>query len=129
MTEQDRNKQLVRDFYRHVFDARNADAVPDFVAHDYIQHCDHIPPGRDGLQQFVRMIFPGGPVETPPEMLRPPVFIIAEDDLVVICGYAPQPEPDLPGQTYDYYLFDAYRIANGKLAEHWSGVNKIALPR
>ncbi|KEA63114.1 hypothetical protein ADIMK_2638 [Marinobacterium lacunae] len=129
MTEQEKNKELVRQFYRQVFDGQNAEIVPEFVAESYVQHCDHIPPGREGLQAFVRMIFPDGPVKAPDEMRNPPLFMVAENDMVVVCGYLPQPDPERPGETYDYYLFDAFRVQNGKLAEHWSGVNKIALPK
>ena len=31
--------------------------------------------------------------------------------------------------SWPYYAYDAYRVKNGKLAEHWSGINKAAPPR
>ncbi|KKY15775.1 putative mannitol 1-phosphate dehydrogenase [Phaeomoniella chlamydospora] len=131
MTDQtvlERNKQLVRDFYRRVFDAQNAAAVKDFVTEDYVQHGAHVPPGRAGLEGFVRMIFPDGPVPEPAEMRRPPAFMIAEGDMVAVSAYFPQPDAERPGETYDYYVFDAFRIEDGKLAEHWSSINKAAPP-
>ena len=132
MTEDTRaeaNKRLVRDFYRCVFDAQNPDAVSDFVAEDYQQHAMHVPSGRAGLEEFVRSIFPDGPRPVRPEMERPPAIIVAEGDLVVLATSLPQPEPDDPGNCYPSFVYDAFRIRDGKLAEHWSGVNKVAPPK
>lgn len=125
----ERDKYLVREFYRRVFDAQNAAAVKDFVTEDYKQHSSHMPSGRQGLENFVRAVFPNGPVAEPDEMRMPPAFIVAEDDMVVVAAYLPQPDPDRPGATYDYFVFDAYRIRDDRLAEHWSSVNKIAPPK
>ncbi|OOQ90004.1 putative salicylate 1-monooxygenase protein [Penicillium brasilianum] len=127
-TALERNKQLVKDFYRRVFDGQNASAVKDFVTEGYIQHGAHVPPGRAGLEGFVRMIFPDGPVPEPKEMRNPPTLMIAEGDMVVVSAYFPQPDAEHPGETYDYYVFDAFRIEDGKLAEHWSSINKVAPP-
>ncbi len=125
----ERNKRLVRDFYRRVFDGQNPDAVRDFVTEDYRQHCDHIPNGLSGLEDFVRTIFPDGPIPEPEEMRISPAFIVAEGDMVVIAAHLPQPEPDGSGRMYDHFVFDAFRIRDGKLSEHWSSVNKIAPPQ
>jgi predicted SnoaL-like aldol condensation-catalyzing enzyme len=51
----------------------------------------------------------------------PPSVIDAEADLVVIAGLLPQPEPGRAGQTYPYYVYDAYRVRDGMLVEHWRG--------
>ncbi|MCM2476473.1 SnoaL-like domain-containing protein [Rhizobium sp. CG5] len=125
----ERNKHLVREFYRRVFDGQNAEAVKDFVTEDYKQHNSHIPSGRQGLEGFVRSVFPNGPVPEPSEMRIPPSLIVAEGDMVVVAASLPQPDPDNPGTTYDYFIFDAYRIRDDRLSEHWSGVNKIAPPK
>jgi predicted SnoaL-like aldol condensation-catalyzing enzyme len=124
------NKRLVIDFYRRVFDAMNPGAVKDFVREDYLQHCSHMPSGRAGLEKFVAMIAGGSPPQPVRDRLtNEPVFIVAEDDLVAIGGALPQPDPDRPGQFYDYFIVDTYRICDGQLAEHWSSINKIAPPK
>ncbi|ACM38461.1 MULTISPECIES: nuclear transport factor 2 family protein [Rhizobium/Agrobacterium group] len=125
----ERHKHLVREFYRRVFDGQNPAAVKDFVTEDYKQHSRHIPTGREGLERFVQSVFPNGPVPEPAEMRIPPAFMVAEGDMVVVAAYLPQPDPDKPGETYDYFVFDAYRLRDERLAEHWSGVNKIAPPK
>lgn len=124
------NKQLVVDFYRHVFDALNPAAVKDFVREDYYQHCRHMPQGLAGLEKFVAMIANGrGPLPVQPTMANEPAFIVAEDDIVAIGGGLPQPDPDRPGEFYDYFIVDTYRVRDGRLAEHWSSINKIAPPK
>lgn len=132
-TDQDqaaRNRQLVIDFYRHVFDARNPAAVKDFVTEDYKQHSSHLPSGRAGLEALVTEMFGGQPpLPVRPDLLMPPTLIVAEGDVVVIAGEFPQPEPEDPTRTYPFFVFDAYRVRDGKLAEHWSGINKIAPPK
>jgi predicted SnoaL-like aldol condensation-catalyzing enzyme len=133
-SQQARNRQLVIDFYRHVFDARNPAAVKDFVAEDYRQHASHLPShlpaGRAGLEAFVAEVFRGlPPLPVKPDLLMPPALIVAEGDMVVIAGEFPQPEPDDPTRSYPFFVFDAYRVRDGKLVEHWSGINKIAPPR
>jgi predicted SnoaL-like aldol condensation-catalyzing enzyme len=115
------NKPKVADLYRCVFDARNAGAVRDFVAEDYLQRSRHMPTGRAGLETFVTSIFPDGPVETPAQPSIPPSILMGEGDLVVIAAALPQPDGD--GETYLRYIYDAYRVRDGLLAEHWSGVD------
>ena len=132
VTDLEANKQLVRDFYTRVFGAMDPGAVRDFVADDYHQHAAHMPQGRSGLEQFVARIAasaprPAGPPPTaaPPE----PAVLVAEGDIVVIAACLPQPEPGDSGGNWPYYAYDAYRVKNGKLAEHWSGINKAAPPQ
>lgn len=115
------NKVRVADFYRCVFDAQNADAIKDFVTEDYRQHALHIPAGRAGLEGFVRAQFPDGPVPTPGVAAIAPAILMGEGDLVVIAAGLPQPDGN--GGTYVRYLYDGFRVTDGLLAEHWSGVD------
>lgn len=41
----------------------------------------------------------------------------------------PQPDPDRPGEFYDCFIVDTFRVKDGLLAEHWSRINKVAPPR
>jgi predicted SnoaL-like aldol condensation-catalyzing enzyme len=120
------NKRRVADFYRCVFDARDPGAVKDFVHEDYHQHSSHLPPGRAGLEALVAETFPDGPVPTPDEPSIPPAILMGEGDLVVIAADLPQ--PDGKGGTYLRYLYDAYRVSDGLLREHWSGVDPAHRP-
>lgn len=119
-------KKRVSDFYRCVFDAQNAAAVKEFVTEDYRQHVRHIPPGRAGLEQFVRRAFPDGPVPTPEAPSIPPAILMGEGDLVVIAAALPQ--PDDRGGSYLRMLYDGFRLRDGLLAEHWGGVDPTNPP-
>lgn len=136
-TDLEANKRLVAEFYERVFGPMDPDAVKDFVAEDYFQHSSHMPQGREGLTAFVAGLAAQAPPPaegaTPPAPPAPAV-LHAEGDIVVIAAELPQPlrEGD-PGSgdgtgTWDYYAYDAYRIRDGKLAEHWSGIDKHARP-
>ncbi|MFP3801204.1 nuclear transport factor 2 family protein [Paraburkholderia sp. SIMBA_027] len=129
-TLEQKNRQVVVDFFRHVLEARNPAAAKDFVTADYKQHCRHIPDGPDGLERYLRGLFGDAPpLPVKDELSPPPTLLVAEGDVVVIAGYVPQPEPAKPGEFYDYFVFDAFRLRDGKLAEHWNSINKIAPPR
>jgi predicted SnoaL-like aldol condensation-catalyzing enzyme len=129
-TIEQKNRQLVIDFFRHVIEARNPAAARQFLTDDYKQHCRHIPDGPDGVEQYLRGLFGDSPpLPVRDDMMFPPALFVAEGDVVVIAGYVPQPDPDAPGKLYDYYVFDAFRIRDGKLSEHWNSINKIAPPR
>ncbi|TAJ48756.1 MAG: hypothetical protein EPO52_10230 [Herbiconiux sp.] len=116
-----RTTVTVTEFYRRVFDAHDAGAVADLVAEDYVQHAKHVPPGRAGLERFVRELFPDGPIPAPESPDTEPVILMGEGDRVVIAAGIPQ--PDGSGGTFIRYLFDAYRVTDGRLAEHWSGID------
>lgn len=115
------NKRRVSDFYRCVFDAQNPGAVKDFVHEDYLQRSRHLPTGRAGLVAFVAETFPDGPIPTPDEPSIPPSILMGEGDLVVIAAVLPQPDGN--GGAYLRYLYDAYRVCDGYLCEHWSGID------
>lgn len=123
----DTNKKRVADFYRCVFDAHNPAAVRDFVTEDYHQHARHQPTGRAGLEYLVRAIFPDGPIPVPETANIPPAILMGEGDLVVIAGALLQ--DDGAGGTYTRLLYDAFRVRDGMLAEHWSGVDAHNPPK
>ncbi|WIM15851.1 MULTISPECIES: nuclear transport factor 2 family protein [unclassified Microbacterium] len=133
-TDLEANKALVAGFYAEVFGPLNAEAVKDFVTDDYLQHVKHMPQGRRGLEAFVESLAAQAPPPpAPAEDGAPPVapapdVLHAEGDMVVIAAGLPQPLRDGSGGTWNYFAYDAYRVRDGKLAEHWSGIDKHARP-
>ena len=121
------NKRLVLDFFRVVFEAENADAAVDYLTPGYIQHNPRVPTGRDGFVSTFRGMF-HGPRPVEPTLRRQPVAVVAEGDLVTVIWKRPMPEPDDPAKTYDSFMFDLFRIEDGKLAEHWDGATKGPRP-
>jgi predicted SnoaL-like aldol condensation-catalyzing enzyme len=47
------------------------------------------------------------------------VRIVAEDDVVVLAFRRDLPDLAREGQTYTTSWFDLFRIADGKIVEHW----------
>jgi steroid delta-isomerase-like uncharacterized protein len=124
------NKALVRRFYEEI-DKGNLAAMDDLVAEDYVNH--HPPPfpglvpGREGLKQAFEIFWNATPGHHVIEDQ------IAEGDRVVtrLTAYGTH-ENDLPGipRTGNKMAMTAvaiHRIADGKLAEHWSNTDELGL--
>lgn len=99
------NKALVLEAMTALFQRHDASAVERLYALDYIQHNPGIPQGRDALAKLVEGL--------PSTVYYEPGLIIAEGDFVAIHGrirgWAPNPQ----------IAIDIFRIADGRLAEHW----------
>ncbi len=99
------NKALVHEAMTALFQRRDAAAVDRLYAPDYIQHNPGIPQGRDALRALVANLSP--------DVYYEPGLMVAEGDFVAIHGrirgWADKPQA----------VIDLFRIAGGKLAEHW----------
>jgi steroid delta-isomerase-like uncharacterized protein len=124
------NKALVRRFYEEM-DKGNLDAMDELVAEGYVNH--HPPPfpglapGREGLKQAFKIFWEATPGRHVIEDQ------IAEDDKVVtrLTAYGTH-EGDLPGiartgAKLEITAVAVHRIADGKLAEHWSNTDELGL--
>jgi predicted SnoaL-like aldol condensation-catalyzing enzyme len=100
-----RNKALVLDAMTALFQRHDVAAVERLYADDYIQHNPHIPQGRAALKGLVENLSSSVYYE--------PGLMIADGDLVAIHGrirgWADEPQ----------VVIDLFRIAGGRLAEHW----------
>ncbi|QUD90211.1 nuclear transport factor 2 family protein [Phenylobacterium montanum] len=111
------NKQAVARFMELLVDPNKSDQVADFITESYIQHNPNIPSGRQAIIDFTK----SERAQTARDEMRPagrPV-LVAEGDLVVMMLPRKVPHPTRPGEFYNSYWFDMWRIENGKLAEHW----------
>ena len=115
------NKKIVTDFYRMVFEPRNADLIEQYVAADFVEHNPTVAGGRDALVKFIKTLPRPGSDDIGPEMKSPPAYITAEGDLVTFIFKHPTPDPKDKTKTYDRFTFDMFRIKNGKITEHWDG--------
>ncbi len=109
------NKKLVFDFWREVFQARNMDLAPKYMAENYMQHNPTVATGRQPFMDFFGRL-ERQPVKPTIDNL---VTIMAERDLVVLAFRRELPDPKNPGQRYTTTWFDMLRVENGKIAEHW----------
>ena len=127
--EIERNKQVIEDFYREVFQKHDLDAVDRFMYDDYIQHNADCPQGKAGFVEFHRGFFAAMP-DFYPIINR----MVAEGDLVwvynTITGtHTGQGFLDYPPTNNDirYDVVDMYRLRDGKVCEHWDVADTRAL--
>ncbi len=111
----DEDRAIVEALYSRVFNGKDLTAVPDLIAVDYIQHNPSIEIGRDAFVAAFTGYFAAVPGLTV-DIKR----IIAADSLVVVHSHW-RDSPTERGQA----VIDIYRIANGKIAEHWDVVQPV----
>ena len=109
------NKKLVFDFWREVLQARHVDRAAQYLAESYIQHNPNVATGRAAFVEFFGRSPPQPIKETIDDLVR----IVAEGDVVVLAFRRELPDLAREGQTYTTTWFDMFRIADGKIVEHW----------
>jgi predicted SnoaL-like aldol condensation-catalyzing enzyme len=109
------NKKLVFDFWREVVQARHVDRAPLYLAEDYIQHNANIATGRAAFIE----LFSRSPPQPIKQTIDELVYIVAEGPVVVLAFREELPDLAREGQTYTTTRFDMFRIADGKIVEHW----------
>jgi predicted SnoaL-like aldol condensation-catalyzing enzyme len=109
------NKKLVFDFWREVVQARHVDRAPLYLDEGYIQHNPNVATGRAAFVEF----FGQRPPEPIKDTIDDLVRIVAEGDVVVLAFRRELPDLAREGQTYTTTWFDMFRIADGKIVEHW----------
>jgi predicted SnoaL-like aldol condensation-catalyzing enzyme len=102
------NKALVLRAVRELFGSADPAAVDRWVAPGYRQHSSLVADGPEALRELVASL----PASFRYEQAR----VIADGDLVALHGtyHGLGPEP--------LVAFDLFRVADGKLAEHWDGL-------
>lgn len=114
---EDRNKQVVLEFYRRVLIPMDFTAAPQFFGPSYTQHNPAATDGPPGLKAFLARVR----VESP----HAQTFIkrvFADGDHVIVHSHV-IPDPDAPGLA----VIDIMRLENGKLVEHWDVIQPIPL--
>jgi predicted SnoaL-like aldol condensation-catalyzing enzyme len=116
------NKKLVFDMYRVIIQGGHTELAPQYFTKDYIQHNPNVATGRDAMVEYMKRTRPVRPIQ--PMITFPVIAIMAEGDLVMVATVSYAPDPEAPGHKYTGTHFDLFRIANGKIAEHWDSVPK-----
>lgn len=124
------NMKLVADFYIALEqDYQHGNKKVRIIAEqylrpDYIQHMEAAQaygPGREGyIRMFEQMPSappPAGGVAPPPLKV---LTLMAQGDLVVRINSRPGKEPNQD----PIYIFNLFRVQDGKLAEHWDGYSR-----
>ncbi|MFS8102438.1 nuclear transport factor 2 family protein [Lentzea alba] len=105
------NKELVLKAAGELFGDKDPSAVDRWVAPDYRQHSALIGDGPEALRGLVANLPEGFHYEL--------ARVIADGDLVALHGiyrgFGPEP----------LVAFDLFRVADGKLAEHWDALTPV----
>ena len=110
MTDIQRNKQIVAEFYEIAFNAKQPEqAAEKYVGPQYIQHNPLAPDGADAFIAFVT-----GYAGQFPELSIEIKRMVGEGDIVATHGLMKTFAED-PGTV----VADFFRLENGKIVEHW----------
>ncbi len=134
MTSTDRNKDLVRR-YMAAMSTRDLDAAVALTATDLVNHAA-IPEaqGSEGMRRIIAKL-----VKAMPDLTMTCEDLIAEDDKVVCrvrmrgtqTGPFEMKRMPLPasGRETSTEQIHVFRIADGKLVEHWAGRDDLLMLR
>jgi predicted ester cyclase len=125
----DANKRVVREFFEGMFTDGDLDVVHEYLAADYVDHSPFASeaPGPEGFRQRMEMLRSGLAVRMTLDDL------VAEGDRVAFrwtmtgkhvgefAGIAPT------GRTVSLTGLNFERVADGKIVEHWSEYDRLAL--
>src|SRR5438874_6236433 len=134
--ELEANRKVALAFFTTTGDARVALADPSYIQHnpvfkkraeddkvtDFAEFKSSFGSAALGPQQGG----PGGggggarPATGPqPPAGNPFEVVTTECDITIVIHSQYRPDPTTPGRFFEAYTFDAFRVRNGKLVEHW----------
>jgi len=112
-TTPEQNKALVLKAFDTLFNQRDYAAAEGFWSPHYIQHSDHIEPGREGLFNLIRSL--------PATLKYEAGAIVAEGDFVIVHGRFSG-----FGAPVNWIAADVVRMEDGVLVEHWDVIQDEA---
>ncbi|TCJ79081.1 UNVERIFIED_ORG: putative SnoaL-like aldol condensation-catalyzing enzyme [Bacillus cereus] len=115
VTEKEKNKKMVVDFYNEVFNKHNIDIIPKYVSEDYKQHNPFVADGRKAFMDFFKDDFVKNP-NSSAEIKR----VVAEGDTVALHVHS-----RTNSQDKGVAIVDIFRIKDGKIVEHWDVIQEI----
>lgn len=117
------NKAMIYNLFREVLEARHMELADKYLADDFIQHNPNAADGLAALKQyFANNNVKPQPIS--PKLKRKITAIVAEGDLVMVIYPRELTDPKDHSKKYTTTGFDAYRIKNGKVVEHWDAATK-----
>ncbi|HEX8067684.1 MAG TPA: ester cyclase [Thermoleophilaceae bacterium] len=131
MTPED-NKQLLRRYFEEI-DKGNIDVVDELVAEDYIDHNPAPFAGPEGGREGLKQAFRAFQAATPGARHVIEDQIAEGDKVATYIKASGRHEGDLPGPLpatgaeLSQTAVAIHRIEDGKLAEHWSARDDVAV--
>jgi predicted SnoaL-like aldol condensation-catalyzing enzyme len=122
------NKKVVLDFYAALNEAdathgtkeRIAGIVEKYLSPEYKQHTMILPGSGTDREKLIKM-FQDRPAPPPGVAAMPPQrtdAVMAEGDRVMLLTSRDLRDP-VTGETKPSYVFNMFRVKDGKLVEHW----------
>lgn len=111
---QERNKEIVREFYDTIINKKDYAAAAPFVGSRYRQHNPLVKDWPEGLREFVEFLRNSFP-RARSEIKR----IIAEDDYVVLHVHS------IRSPGVERAIIEIFRLENGRIEEHWDVIQPI----
>jgi predicted SnoaL-like aldol condensation-catalyzing enzyme len=108
-------REVVLEFYEAALNDKDVQRAGRYVGDTYLQHNPHVPDGPEGLFRFIRFRR-----EHYPHARNEVKRVIAEDDLVALHVHSVV-VPGTPGRA----IVDIFRVAEGKVVEHWDVIQDI----
>lgn len=116
MSDLERNKKTVVDFYELAFNAkRPAEAIAKYAGPHYIQHNPEV---GDGTEAFIGFVT--GFTTAHPQLHLDIKRVIAESNYVVLHVWA-RTSPEDSGMA----VTDIFRLEQGRIVEHWDVLQPI----
>lgn len=112
--EEERNKQIVLDFYERGLNQKDYDAASRYLG-AYIQHNPTAEDGPEGFRKYIDFLKSSYP-QSHSEITQ--VFV---DGNTVILRVHNVREPGTRGNA----IIDIFRLADGKIEEHWDSVQPV----
>lgn len=114
--EEQANLDLVLRMYNEMLIPMDSSRVDEFIPPDYIQHSAHAAPGVQPLKDFLDMIRADSPNAT--QTIH---RVLVDGDLVAVHLHVVRWPPEDPGLA----VVDIFRVADGKIAEHWETIAEV----
>ena len=114
------NKTLVQNYLDRVWNQHDYTAIDDLIRSDFIQHAPNVPPGREGVKAFFRMV-----ESAFSEVTFTIEDLIAEGDKVVwrwvLRGKHSGTFQGIPATGKEFVLpgISIVRLEAGQFAENW----------
>jgi len=116
--DKEANRKLVRDYMAMGQQpGRLVEAIETYLADDFTQHSAHIPPGRQGLIDYMVPLQAGRRADNRTHHFA---RVLADGDLVLVHRRVTS-DSDPRGIAYA----DLFRVRNGKITDHWDVIQPI----
>lgn len=113
--EEEANLALVVAMFENVLVPLDSSRVDEYIAQDYIQHHQNVEPGREALKKFLDWA-----KEQPGEAEQILHRAFVDGDHVMLHYHVIRHAGD-PG----FAVMDIFRVAEGKIAEHWDVMQDV----